>query len=129
MDCLWTTLPPVCSECARSLIIFLWTPLSSDSSFNRFHCLIADLNIACFSFSGSTVLPPGGQILKKSREMLMSFMSRISQTQLMFFFVRQSFLFWNQISYLKGYVYSSLIVETKSERYQFWKRSFENQAF
>jgi hypothetical protein len=47
----------------------------------------------------------------------------------MFFFVRQSFLFWNQISYFTGHVYSSLIVEMKSERYQFWKRSFENQAF
>jgi hypothetical protein len=33
----------------------------------------------------------------------------------------QSFLFWNQISYFNGHVYSSLIVEMKSERYQFWK--------
>jgi len=30
-----------------------------------FHCLIADLNIACFSFSGSTVLPPSAQLFKK----------------------------------------------------------------
>jgi len=57
------------------------------------------------------------------------FMSKISQTQPMFFFLQQSFLFWNQISYFKGHVYSSLIVEMKSERYQFWKRSFENPTF
>ena len=33
----------------------------------------------------------------------------------------QSFLFWNQISYFNGHVYSSLIVEMKSEKYQFLK--------
>ena len=43
--------------------------------------------------------------------------------------VWQSFLFWNQLSYFKDHVNSSLIVEMKSKRYQFWKRSFENQAF
>ena len=57
------------------------------------------------------------------------FMSNISQTHSMFFIVRQSFLFWNQISYFKDHVNSSLIVEMKSKRYQFWKRSFENHAF
>jgi hypothetical protein len=31
----------------------------------------------------------------------------------------QSFLFWNQISYFKVHVYSSLIVEMKSEMYFF----------
>jgi len=82
-----------------------------------------------FSFPRSTVLPPGGQLFKECREMLLSFLSRILQIRSMFFFVRQSFLFWNQISYFKGHVNSSLIVEMKSKRYQFWKRSFENQAF
>jgi hypothetical protein len=43
--------------------------------------------------------------------------------------VWQSFLFWNQISYFNGDVYSSLIVEMKLERCPFSKRSFENQAF
>ena len=43
--------------------------------------------------------------------------------------VWQSFLFWNQISYFNGDVYSSLIVEMKSERCPFSKRPFENQAF
>jgi hypothetical protein len=33
----------------------------------------------------------------------------------------QSFLFWNQISYFNGHVYSSLIVEMKSEKCQFLK--------
>jgi hypothetical protein len=43
--------------------------------------------------------------------------------------VCQSFLFWNQISYFKDHVYSSLIVEMKSERCPFWNIYFENQAF
>jgi hypothetical protein len=66
MDYLWTTLPPIWSECARSLIIFLWTPLSSIHWF-IFHCLIADLNTACFSFLGSIVLPTTAQLFKKCR--------------------------------------------------------------
>ena len=33
----------------------------------------------------------------------------------------KSFLFWNQISHFKGHVYSSLIVEMKSEKCQFLK--------
>ena len=40
----------------------------------------------------------------------------------------QSFLFWNQISYFNGHVYSRLIVEMKSKRCQFWKYFFEIQA-
>ena len=43
--------------------------------------------------------------------------------------VWQFFLFWNQISYFKDHVYSSLIVKMKWERCQFWKRYFENQPF
>jgi hypothetical protein len=77
-----------------------------------------------FSFSGSTVLPPGGQLFKEFREVLMSFLSGILQIQSMFFFVRQSFLFWNQISYFKGHVYSSLIVEIKSKRCLFFESIF-----
>jgi hypothetical protein len=77
-----------------------------------------------FSFSGSTVLPPGDQLFKEFREVLMSFLSGILQIQPMFFFVRQSFLFWNQISYFKGHVYSSLIVEIKSKRCLFLKVFF-----
>jgi len=38
-----------------------------------------------FSFSGSTVLPPGGQLFKEFREVLMSFLSGILQIQSMFF--------------------------------------------
>jgi CRISPR/Cas system-associated endoribonuclease Cas2 len=37
------------------------------------------------------------------------------------FLIWKSFLFWNQISYFKGHVNSSLIVEMKSERCQFLK--------
>jgi hypothetical protein len=82
-----------------------------------------------FSFSGSTVLPPGGQLFKEFREVLMSFLSGILQIQSMFFFVRQSFLFWNQISYFKGHVYSSLIVEIKSKRCLFLKVFSWNSSF
>ena len=42
------------------------------------------------------------------------------QTWSMFFFWK-CFLFWNQISHFKGHVYSSLIVEMKLERCQFFK--------
>jgi len=38
-----------------------------------------------FSFSGSTVLPPGGQLFKECQEVLMSFLSRILQTWSIFF--------------------------------------------
>jgi len=80
-----------------------------------------------FSFLGSTGLPPGGQLFKECREMLMSFLSRILQIRLMFLFDNLS------CSGIKSYIskimfIQSLVVEMKSERYQFWKRSFENQA-
>ena len=39
-------------------------------------------------------------------------------------FVWKSFLFWNQISYFQGHVYSSLIVEMKSERCLFFEFFF-----
>ena len=43
-------------------------------------------------------------------------------------FVWRHFLLWNQISYFNGHVYSSLIVEMKSERCLFLKVFFEIQA-
>jgi len=65
------------------------------------------------------VLPPSGQLFKEYREELKSLLSGILQIRSMF---------WNQISSFKDHVYSILIVEMKSERCYFWKRSFENQA-
>jgi len=82
-----------------------------------------------FSYPWSTVLPPGDQLFKEFREVLMSFLSGILQIQSMFFFVRQFFLFWNQISYFKGHVYSSLIVEIKSKRCLFLKVFSWNSSF
>jgi hypothetical protein len=38
-------------------------------------------------------------------------------------------LFWNQLSYFKDNVYSSLIVEIKAERCQFWKRFWKSSFF
>jgi hypothetical protein len=129
MECFWTILPPVWSEYACSLIIFFWNTLSPIHRFNHLFLPPAELNTICFPSQSPLYCPKVSQLFKECWEELMSFLSRISQTQLMFFFVRQSFLFWNQISYFKGHVYSSLIVEMKSERYQFWKRCFKNQAF
>jgi hypothetical protein len=59
---------------------------------------------------------------------LMSFLSRILQIRLMFLFDN---LFCSGIkSHISKIMFiQSLVVEMKSERYQFWKRSFENQAF
>jgi len=59
----------------------------------------------------------------------MSFMSRILHIQFDILLIWQSFLFWNQISYFKGHVYSSLIVEMKSERCQIWKRFWKSSFF
>jgi len=95
----------------------------TDSSFNHhfFYCLLADLNTACFSFSGSTVLPPATQLFKKCLEVLMSLLSRILQTQsvlfcLTIFLVQESTLIFSKIMFIQ-----SLIVEMKSERCQFCK--------
>ena len=90
-----------------------------------FLCPPADLNTACFFlFRVHWIAPKVSQLFKECWEEVMSFLSRIPHTQSLFFLVRQSFLFWNQISYFKGYVYSSLIVEMKSERYQFLEKIF-----
>jgi len=53
-----------------------------------FLCLIASLNTACSSFSGSTVLPPSCLTFQGVSRTSMSFLSRILQTQSMFFCVR-----------------------------------------
>jgi sensor histidine kinase YesM len=63
-------------------------------------------------------------LLKECREVSTSFLSRILQTQLMFFVVRQSSLFWNHFSYFKDYVYSKSSLLKWNQRC-----SFENQAF
>jgi hypothetical protein len=57
-----------------------------------------------FSFSGSTVLPPGGQLFKECQEMLMSFFIR-DFANLVNFLPCLTILFWNQLSYSKDHVY------------------------
>ena len=74
-----------------------------------------------FFFSGSTVLPPSGQLFKECPNMLMSFRSWVLPIWSIFF------LFDNlSCSRIKSHIstimsYSSLIVEMKSKRCQFLK--------
>jgi len=73
--------------------------------------------------------PLAAQLFKECREVPMSFLSRISQTQSMFFFVQQFSLFWNQLSHFKDHVYSKSSLLKWNQRCYFLKRSFKNQAF
>jgi hypothetical protein len=78
-----------------------------------------------FSFSRSTVLPPRWQVvnfqgmLRNVDVILVKDFANSPDV-----LIWQSFLFWIQISYFNGHVYSSLIVEMKSERCQFLKVFF-----
>ena len=72
-------------------------------------------------------IAPGGQRFKECREMLMSFLSRILQTQLMFLFENLS-CSGIKSQHFNDHVYSSIIVEMKSERYQFLKSYFWNSS-
>ena len=112
------------------LLYFSHCPLFTDSSFSHLSLPPADLTTACVSFSWSTVLPLCGSTFKECWEELMSFLSRISQTQLIFFFVWQS-SFWNQLSHFKDHVYSSLVCWNEIRDVFAWKRSFflKNQFF
>jgi len=78
--------------------------------------------ILVFSFLRSTVLRQGGQLFRECRKKLMSFLPGILQIRSMF---------WNQISSFKDHVYSSLVVEMKSEMLVFesifWNSSFFDQ--
>jgi hypothetical protein len=96
-------------------------PQCIDSSFNHLSLPPADLNTACFPSQDPLYCPQMVNFSRSVEKSWCHFMSNISQTHSMFFIVRQSFLFWNQISYFNAHVYSNLIVEMKSERCQFWK--------
>jgi hypothetical protein len=101
----------------------------TDSSFNHFslphswseYCSFFLFRVQCIALSCSTF-----QGVSKTS---MSFLSRISQTQSMFFCVRCSSLFWNQLSYFKDHVYSKSSLLKRNQRCPFLKRPFENQAF
>ena len=78
---------------------------------------LTELNTVCFPSQSPLYCPKVSQLFKECGEESMSFLSRILQIQFDVLLVWQSFLFWNPISYFKDHVYSSLIVEMKSERY------------
>ena len=110
-------------ECAHSLIIFLWTILSSVHWFIIWSSLSPSwFKHYLFSFSKVHCIAQG-----VSRRIDVISVRNL-QTWSMFFFWK-SFLFWNQISHFKGHVYSSLIVEMKSERCQFLKVFLEIKLY
>jgi len=60
-------------------------PQLTDSSFNHLPLPHSWSEYCLFSFLGSTVLPPDGQLFKECQEELMSFLSGILQIRSMFF--------------------------------------------
>ena len=136
MDCLWTTLPPIWSEHAHSFVYNQMVFVIARNDFDGLRQLIVRfflcpqliwihfvflLRVHCIAPRWSTF-----QGVSRSVDVILvkDFANSID-----ILLVWQSFLFWNQISYFNGDVYSSLIVEMKSERCPFSKRPFENQAF
>jgi len=94
-----------------------------------FHCLIADLNTACFSFSGSTVLLPAAQLFKKCRGLQCHFYQRFHRLNrcssisdnLPCFGINSHI---SKIMYIRSLVCWNEIIDVP-----FLKRPFENQAF
>ena len=104
------------SECAHSLIIFLWFILSSVYLFIIWSSLPPSWFKYClFSFSKVHYIAP------RSVEKNWCHFCQESANSVDVLLIWKSFLFWNQISHFKCHVYSSLIVEMKSERCQFLK--------
>ena len=111
-------------ECAHSLIIFLWTILSSIHWFIIWSSLSPSWFKHClFSFSKVHCIAP-----RSVEENWCHFCQEFANL-VDVFLVWKSFLFWNQISHFKGHVYSSLIVEMKSERCQFLKVFLEIKLY
>jgi hypothetical protein len=123
INCSWTSLPLIDLNVLIHWLSFFepYCPQFIDSSFDHLYPP-ADLNTVCFPSRRSIVLPPG-----VSRRIDVISVRNL-QTWSMFFFWK-SFLFWNQISHFKGHVYSSLIVEMKSERCQFLKVFLEIKLY
>jgi len=93
-----------------------------------FHCLIADLNTACFSFSRSTVFPPAAQLFKECRGLQCHFylgFHRLNRCS----FVSDNLPCFGINSYFKDHVYSKSSLLKWNQRCPFLKRAFENQAF
>jgi hypothetical protein len=117
IDYSWTSLPLT----ALSVLVhwfIIWSSFFARSWSE--YCL--------FSFLASTVLP---QVVNFSRslEKCWCHFCQGFANSIDVLLVWQSSLFWNQISSFKDLVYSSLIIEMKSERCQFFKSIFEIQAF
>ena len=123
MECFWTTLPPIMIWMLVLLISISLNTVVLSALIHHliiFHCpqLIWILfvflpRIHCNAPRWSTF-----QGVSRNVDVILvkDFANSIDVL-----LVWQSSLFWNQISYFNDHVYSSLIVEMKSERCQFWK--------
>jgi len=94
-----------------------------------FHCPLTDLNTISFSFLGSTILPPAAHLCKECREVSMSFLLRISQTQSMFFFFWQIFLILESTLTFQRYVYSKSSLLKWNQRCLSWKDLLKIKLF
>ena len=98
----------------------IWVCSFTDSSFDPLSSPSTDLNTVYFPSHGPLHCPRWSSFQKVSRSVdvisVKGFANSISVL-----LVWQSFLFWNQLLYFKGHIYSSLIVEMKSKRCQFLK--------
>ena len=130
MECFWTTLPPIMIWMLVLLISISLNTVVLSALIHHliiFHCPQLIWILFVFLLWIHCIAPRWSTFQGVSRSVdvisIKDFANSIDV------FVWQHFLFWNQISYFKDHVYSCLIIEMKSKRYQFWKRSFENQAF
>jgi hypothetical protein len=103
----------------------IWMCSFIDSSFD--HLSLPPANLNTFLLRFHCIAPKWSTFQGVSRNVDVIFVKDFANL-IDIVLIWQSFLFWNQISYFKDHVYSSLIVEMKSERCQF-KNIFEIQAF
>jgi hypothetical protein len=132
----WNVFEQYCPRCDLNVLIHWLSffephrPPFIDSSFSHHSFSPSWYEYCLFFLSRVHCIAPRWLNFSRSVEKSWCHFCRgFCKFNLMFFLFDNLFLFWNQISYFKGHVYSSLIVEMKSKRCQFWKRSFENQAF
>jgi hypothetical protein len=93
-----------------------------------FHCPIADLNTACFSFLGSTVLPLVAQLLKECRGLQCHFYQGFRRLNWCSF-VSENLPCFGINSYLKDHVYSKSSLLKWNQRCPFFEKSFWKSSF
>jgi hypothetical protein len=130
----WNVFEQYCPRCDLN-VLFHWLSFlnhivlhSSVLHLIIFLCPLANLNTACFPSRDPLYCPQSVStfqgVLRRVDVISCQIFRRLDRCSSLF-----DNLSYSGISYFKGHVYSSLIVEMKLERYQFWKRSFKNHAF